>query len=566
MKMMRDARSAGIVAATVAMLTLGFSSYAHAEDVTDFKVCFDGSQYTNPYWTGFCSAVAKLPIGFPELSFGFGQFDTLAAQITVDGNGTLEIRAKLSAVYFDAPGHNQYGPDASLVLRARVDANGKLIGGAGGGACDGTPDDLEDFCVQGTVINPATGIPQTGKLIAGKFGVSKGFGYKKAAITHVECPDGVYDPVTFQCVSPVSTPYDDFEFYFETTGGVLFADINGTYGPNFLMEGFANSSYVPANPFAAGSSFNAPYIWGIASPTVAVAADALLNPCTGQIKGSVTDYFSAGSVLGSAVSVTGLLGTSQTIPADSGAFASTPNLCADTYTVTVVPPVGYSVYGANAASVPLATSNSVVSGVNFKLYSSPISTAAFMTFNQAGWGTKPKGQNAGQLLATYFNFLYPTGEMMIGLPDTDPDPAKCKPYSITETGAAGVQDFLPQEGKPLPLSACWIDPPSRFKPQHKNKTAHHRRLGALAGETLALELNVRFSAYSLTKHGLGELHLVSGALMGKTVNDVLAIANTVLGGGALPTGLKNYDALEDIVERINKNYQAGTTDAGYLKP
>src|SRR5204862_1210864 len=127
----------------------------------------------------------------------------------------------------------------------------------------------------------------------------------------------------------------------------------------------------------------------------------------------------------------------------------------------VVPPLGYSVYGAGTVSVPLAYSSTVVSGVNFKLYSSPLNTSAFTTFNQAGWGTKPRGQNAGQLLTTYFNFLYPTGEMAVGLADTDPDPTKCKPYSITETGPAGVQDFLPQEGRPLPLSACWIDPLSR---------------------------------------------------------------------------------------------------------
>jgi hypothetical protein len=49
---------------------------------------------------------------------------------------------------------------------------------------------------------------------------------------------------------------------------------------------------------------------------------------------------------------------------------------------------------------------------------------------------------------------------------------------------------------------------------------------------------------------------------------VLAIGNRVLGGDPLslwPT-LKSYDALEDIIERINKNYQAGTTDSHYLIP
>jgi len=65
-------------------------------------------------------------------------------------------------------------------------------------------------------------------------------------------------------------------------------------------------------------------------------------------------------------------------------------------------------------------------------------------------------QNAGQLLATYFGFLYPTGELVVGMPNT------AGRYSVTETGASGVQDFLPQEGRPQALTANYIDPPSRF--------------------------------------------------------------------------------------------------------
>jgi len=76
---------------------------------------------------------------------------------------------------------------------------------------------------------------------------------------------------------------------------------------------------------------------------------------------------------------------------------------------------------------------------------------------------------------------------------------------------------------------------------------------------------VRFSAFSLTRAGLGQMHVVTGKLAGKTVNEVLALANAVLGGGALPTGL-TYDNIEDVVERINKNFQAGTTDNHYLIP
>ena len=141
------------------------------------------------------------------------------------------------------------------------------------------------------------------------------------------------------------------------------------------------------------------------------------------------------------------------------------------------------------------------------------------------------------------------------------------------TGAGAITTFLPQEGRPWPLTANYVDPPSRFKLKHINRRAYsfHRRLGSLAGETMALELNVRFSAYNLTRAGLGSMKVASGKLAGQTVNQVLQTANRVLGGDPLPAvfglpTLANFDQLEDIVERINKNYQAGTIDRGFLVP
>src|ERR1043166_4069779 len=110
MKDMRDFRRAGIVAALATVLMLGVSARGSAQDVTDFKVCFDGATYPAPYWTGFCSPVAKLPIGYPELSFGFQSQDLLDARISIDTSGTLEIKANLAALSFDRPGNNASGP------------------------------------------------------------------------------------------------------------------------------------------------------------------------------------------------------------------------------------------------------------------------------------------------------------------------------------------------------------------------------------------------------------------------------------------------------------------------
>jgi hypothetical protein len=292
--------------------------------------------------------------------------------------------------------------------------------------------------------------------------------------------------------------------------------------------------------------------------------------CTAQIKGKDTNYFSPSSgIPGAEVSIAGPTASqSNIVPGLDGSYESAPTLCSGPHVVTVVPPSGVAVLGADTQNVDLAA-GSLVEGINFSLIDSPLNTSAFTTFTQQGWGTKPKGNNAGKLLATYFDFLYPTGELEIGIPDT------LDRYSITATGPEAITAFLPQEGFARPLTASYVDPPSRFKIKHWKKLGYHRRLGGLAGEVMALELNVRFSTFYLTRGGLGSLRLATGRLAGWTVNDVLALGNRMLGGDPLPAVLQvylsklnllNYEILEGIIDKINKNYQGGTTDLGYLVP
>jgi hypothetical protein len=553
MKDMRDFRRAGIVAVLATVLMLGVSARGSAQDVTDFKVCFDGATYPAPYWTGFCSPVAKLPIGYPELSFGFQSQDLLDARISIDTSGTLEIKANLAAVYFDRPGNNAYGPPATLVLRAKVDRYGKLIGGGGGACATGTEDDaLNDFCVKGSVTNPNSGNPITyggdGQiLLRGTLGGPvRGFAFKKQAIQHHECPGGFQQDAegTWYCTLAADVPYDDFEFLLQLTGGNMYDGIFNTYATgNFVLEGFTNTDlYHAADLFTSGLSFTAPYVWGIAAPTTSSATGAALNMCTGQVSGSVTDYFNPSSgIPGAAISVVGS-SSSVTLPADSGPYAA-DRVCPGTYTVSVIPPLGYAIYGSATTTVTVGTAS--VAGIDFSLYSTPRVGSAFTTFTQAAWGTKPSGTNAGQVVADYFAFLYPTDGVVIGTPNT------AGRYSITERSAAAIQNYLPQAGKSVPLTASYVDTSAK--------------LGNLAGDVLALELNVRFSAFSVTKYGLGGLHVASGPLAGLTVDNVLTIANCVLGGGTTCTTVK-IENLTSAIKNINSNYLAGTVDNLYLVP
>ncbi|GEM_PF-4201785 len=72
-----------------------------------------------------------------------------------------------------------------------------------------------------------------------------------------------------------------------------------------------------------------------------------------------------------------------------------------------------------------------------------------------------------------------------------------------------------------------------------------------------------FDSAGLTTTGLSALTVKSGALAGYTVGQVLALANTALGGGNLPSGI-TISALNSVVDAINNNFVDGNTDKRYL--
>jgi hypothetical protein len=169
----------------------------------------------------------------------------------------------------------------------------------------------------------------------------------------------------------------------------------------------------------------------------------------------------------------------------------------------------------------------------------PPPSAPYATFTQGGWGAKPSGNNPGRLLATNFSRVYPGGAVVIGQTRT-----------ITLTSPYAIEKFLPQGGTPAKLTQSYVNPTSK--------------ISVLAGQVLALKLNVDFSAAGITRMGLGTLTVVSGELAGATVNEVLALANAVLGGAPLPVGVTLAD-LNDTVTRINENFDGGSGNNGYLE-
>jgi hypothetical protein len=165
---------------------------------------------------------------------------------------------------------------------------------------------------------------------------------------------------------------------------------------------------------------------------------------------------------------------------------------------------------------------------------------AYRTQTQGGWGTSPSGDNPGALLESKFAQVFTSGYVQVG-----------GTFTLKFTSAANVRAFLPAGGKAKKLTASDTNPTTS-------------KAGVFAGQVLALQISVSFSNAGVTRYGLASLKVQSGKLAGYTVAQVLALANSVLGGGALPSGL-TLTELNDIVDKINNNFVDGTTDLGYLR-
>ncbi|MCX6360352.1 MAG: carboxypeptidase regulatory-like domain-containing protein [Armatimonadetes bacterium] len=163
----------------------------------------------------------------------------------------------------------------------------------------------------------------------------------------------------------------------------------------------------------------------------------------------------------------------------------------------------------------------------------------YTTYTQGGWGARACGNNPGALLLARFGAVYPAGYVTVG-----------GAYTLKFTSAAAIQAFLPQGGTARALTASAVNPTGSIT--------------VLAGQVLALRLNIDFSNAGIIRSGLGGLTIQSGPFAGLMVNQFSVIANSVLGGGVLPAG-KSLSDVNNTATAINENYDNGTTNKGYLR-
>ncbi|MCX8056085.1 MAG: SpaA isopeptide-forming pilin-related protein [Ignavibacteria bacterium] len=148
--------------------------------------------------------------------------------------------------------------------------------------------------------------------------------------------------------------------------------------------------------------------------------------------------------------------------------------------------------------------------------------------------------NPGTIRDLYFAEVFPNGLEVGGI------------YKLKLTSASAVENFLPQGGSPKALDKNYINPTST-------------KAGVFAGQVVALKMNVAFSDAGKIGSGsvkLGELIVNAGPLAGKTVYEVLDIANTALGGGTTPYSISQ---LNEVVSAINENFDKGKYNKGFLR-
>lgn len=177
-----------------------------------------------------------------------------------------------------------------------------------------------------------------------------------------------------------------------------------------------------------------------------------------------------------------------------------------------------------------------------------IPPGSYRTQTQGGWGTVCRGGNPGCVRDANFVAVFPAGLTIGGN------------YTILFTTSAAVRDYLPAGGTPAVLTGNLVDPAST-------------PAGVFAGQVTALAISLGFSNAGVAGFpaGLGSLFIPTGIydpfgeFAGWSVNQIFALANTVLGGNtaALPAGISVSD-LNDVVDAINNDFVDGTLSGGYL--
>ncbi len=167
--------------------------------------------------------------------------------------------------------------------------------------------------------------------------------------------------------------------------------------------------------------------------------------------------------------------------------------------------------------------------------------SSFRTETQDKWGAVPKGNNSASYMYRKFEAAFPNG-ITVGCTN-----------KLVLSNPNAVTDFLPSNGAVAIL-------PSGTK---TNPQATYSNV--LSGHIVALKLNIGFDEYdskfSTSNVLLKNLVVKTGIFAGKSVQEILQLAENAIGGCFIPYQLVD---LSDVIAKINQNYDNSTADMGFL--
>lgn len=158
--------------------------------------------------------------------------------------------------------------------------------------------------------------------------------------------------------------------------------------------------------------------------------------------------------------------------------------------------------------------------------------SGFKTFSQEKWASTSNKQATSSILATNFATVFPTGLTIGGT------------KKIVFTNYTAVRSFLNQSGGSKVLSSSLLTNPT--KSSYSNKFA-----AELVAATLNIEMDLKIASFATSTQNLKDLKIGKGTFKNWTVEQLVAEANKVIGGGTSPYSLSK---ISKAIENINDSY------------
>ena len=202
------------------------------------------------------------------------------------------------------------------------------------------------------------------------------------------------------------------------------------------------------------------------------------------------------------------------------------------------------VIGPVKAGLLLNTDNATVTGIYANQPYSDSDVANYYGTLRTYTACDYAGTDAGKLLNCYFKTAFCTG-MKVGYYDSHSGYG----YKWTSDKVSNLKMFLKCTGTSGQIKSDKLNPVN-------TKCGG----GSLAVQVATLTINVAFGDLSIKgmPSGLGDLHYykTGDSLNGKTVSEILAISNAVLGGHQLPQGY-TYNSLNSLIMHLNEAFDNG---------